>query len=797
MSSAVDLTVVLNVHDEVDYLPRTLRSNGEAAEHARALGHTVELLLVADRPTPLVRELVAGYESSSFDEVRVIDVDHGSLGPSRAAGVAAARGEFVTLADADDLVSFNAFAVALDTARREGQGVVVSPEFVFIFDRVFGINHYAGSSAVSPLLFTSVNPFTSRVLAARDLLLESRFGDVPLGPGYAYEDWHLNCNLLASGARFVVAPETILFYRSRSGSLSSSALQSSTGQIPPSRLFEPAVFKSVVAASGVREGVDVDGSVPVQDSTAATRAFLGTARCRELLRAAGECDPAIAEEQFASAHIQPMRDLPVSLGAAYLRLCEAVGDGASFTDVVFAPGNDEVGRRQGVFSSLTQRGWIRSESRVLVIARKPEELTPFGGLRTRAPGAVTVVTIDDQDVADDGAEILCLKLIQSTGAAARIHVAGSSFGHAFAKRFGVLLQDNAIVSSPPEPFPERRGRLLRRTWELAGALHSTVRDRPGSSGGVAATVPSGFLRGRDLPGRRRRLRERASAAVTAIDRQGGWIARGGRLLLGPVWSARAMIRHRQIRTLRWSPRQSAWIHRWPEGRVADARRWEEWRDWAMEGESYDFEELMFSYYRPAAGDVVIDVGAGHGGETFALAKMVGPDGSVLAIEAAPGTYRRLEHLRQLNGWKHVETLHAAVSDEPGIVTISDGPDWVAANIFESGVTAVPAVTLDDLCRERGITRIDWLKMNIEGAEKEAIRGMDRIAPMIRNVTISCHDFLGTEWATSKSEVVGWLVAHGFSVRGREYDRRTAAHDYVYAWRSEPCEGDSASDVLGG
>jgi FkbM family methyltransferase len=202
----------------------------------------------------------------------------------------------------------------------------------------------------------------------------------------------------------------------------------------------------------------------------------------------------------------------------------------------------------------------------------------------------------------------------------------------------------------------------------------------------------------------------------------------------------------------------------------------------MSGESYDFEELIFLHYRPGAGDVVVDVGAGHGGETFALANMVGPAGSVLSIEAAPDTFRRLEQLCRLNHWKQVEAIHAAVSDKPGVVTISDGPEWIAANVFEPGVTEVRAVTLDDLCLERGITRIDWLKMNIEGAEKEAIIGTEAIAPMIRNMTISCHDFLGTEWARSKIEVTSWLVAHGFTVRGREYDSRVAAHDYVYAWR---------------
>ena len=60
--------------------------------------------------------------------------------------------------------------------------------------------------------------------------------------------------------------------------------------------------------------------------------------------------------------------------------------------------------------------------------------------------------------------------------------------------------------------------------------------------------------------------------------------------------------------------------------------------------------------------------------------------------------------------------------------------------------------------------------------------MEAIAPMICNMTISCDDFLGTDWARSKSEVTSWLVDHGFTVRRRGYDPRVAAHDYVYAWR---------------
>ncbi len=237
------------------------------------------------------------------------------------------------------------------------------------------------------------------------------------------------------------------------------------------------------------------------------------------------------------------------------------------------------------------------------------------------------------------------------------------------------------------------------------------------------------------------------------------------------------------RSVRWSHRRQEWIIRFREGRVFDVRLWDTWQDWATQGAGYDLDDVLFRHYRPRAGDVVVDIGAGHGGETFALANLVGETGSVVAFEASPQTFKQLVKLCDLNAWPHVSALQVAVAAENGELSISESASWLANNIYEPGDELVQARTLDDTCRDLGIDRIDWLKMNIEGAEKEAIQGMEEIAPAIQNMTIACHDFLGTEWGRSKVEVLEWLTAHGFTVaeRGAGDDER-ALRDYVYAWR---------------
>ena len=211
-STPLDLTVLLNVHDNAVNLWRTLRSTQEAARYARHRGVSVELVVVLDRPTPQIVDLVGRFDPSAFDAYQTVLVDHGSLGPSRNAGVEAARGTYVSACDSDDLISFNGFVATVDVARRR-ERVVVVPEYVFVFGDVLGISKYSDSDALTALQMISSHQYTSRITASRELLREVPFADVPMGRGYAFEDWHHNCELLAAGASFAIARDTILFYR--------------------------------------------------------------------------------------------------------------------------------------------------------------------------------------------------------------------------------------------------------------------------------------------------------------------------------------------------------------------------------------------------------------------------------------------------------------------------------------------------------------------------------------------------------------------------------------------------------
>jgi FkbM family methyltransferase len=200
-------------------------------------------------------------------------------------------------------------------------------------------------------------------------------------------------------------------------------------------------------------------------------------------------------------------------------------------------------------------------------------------------------------------------------------------------------------------------------------------------------------------------------------------------------------------------------------------------------------DLLYYHYRyqPKPGDLVIDVGAGMGEELPSLCDAVSIAGTVIAIEAHPFTCKRLQATIALNGLVNCSPVWAAISDVSGTASISDGENLATNSTtasFESGpLIEVPAYSLDDLVVNLSIDRVDLLKMNIEGAERLAISGMNQVLSITRNVVISCHDFLagetGDDTLRTMAMIIEALESAGFEVETRN-DVRPFVADYVYA-----------------
>jgi FkbM family methyltransferase len=193
-------------------------------------------------------------------------------------------------------------------------------------------------------------------------------------------------------------------------------------------------------------------------------------------------------------------------------------------------------------------------------------------------------------------------------------------------------------------------------------------------------------------------------------------------------------------------------------------------------------EIFLWDYTPADGDVILDIGAGTGTEAVRLSRLVGPTGRVIAVEAHPDTFAVLAKVSAANRIHNITTVEAAVAGVAGTLHITDNDEVGSNTLFGDGAIEVRATTIDDIIAECHVERVDFLKMNIEGAERLAIQGMDHTVARVERMAISCHDFLGTEWGATRSVVYRWLIDQGFQVRSRPDDPRRWCQDYLYASR---------------
>jgi len=135
------------------------------------------------------------------------------------------------------------------------------------------------------------------------------------------------------------------------------------------------------------------------------------------------------------------------------------------------------------------------------------------------------------------------------------------------------------------------------------------------------------------------------------------------------------------------------------------------------------------------GSVMLDVGAHIGWDTLKASVKVGPTGKVISFEPNPRTLEILRGNIAASKATNVIVEAIACTDKEQTLTLydstSEGNSGASSlslsTADEKGLGTLPSYTvrgrpIDDVVRELGLTRLDVIKMDIEGAETMAIRG---------------------------------------------------------------------------
>jgi FkbM family methyltransferase len=192
-------------------------------------------------------------------------------------------------------------------------------------------------------------------------------------------------------------------------------------------------------------------------------------------------------------------------------------------------------------------------------------------------------------------------------------------------------------------------------------------------------------------------------------------------------------------------------------------------------------------YIPQAGDTVVDIGAGDGTDALIFSKLVGDTGRVIAVEAHPVTLRLLQATCKYNNLRNVEIVPQAIMGTAGTVAMTDSDlhfeNRAEANAKNATGYIMPATTLDDLFDSLHLDRVALLKMNIEGAELDALGGMARAIGKVEHAGIACHDFLQSPGNTTiKRAVEAFMTEHDFLMRTRADDPRSYVRDHLHFTR---------------
>jgi FkbM family methyltransferase len=155
---------------------------------------------------------------------------------------------------------------------------------------------------------------------------------------------------------------------------------------------------------------------------------------------------------------------------------------------------------------------------------------------------------------------------------------------------------------------------------------------------------------------------------------------------------------------------------------------------ALFNPDYNLEELEFLRAHTPSGGVFVDVGANVGTYAMVLARHVGANGRVIAIEPHPVTFARLSFNNAASGFTQVNLVAAAAGPADGELMIETDGDNLGASHIVTGAAArdairVPSWRLQRILEEAGVSEVDALKIDVEGFEDRVLTGFFRDAPV--------------------------------------------------------------------
>jgi FkbM family methyltransferase len=164
-------------------------------------------------------------------------------------------------------------------------------------------------------------------------------------------------------------------------------------------------------------------------------------------------------------------------------------------------------------------------------------------------------------------------------------------------------------------------------------------------------------------------------------------------------------------------------------------------------------ELCYLQHFLSPGKVFVDIGANVGVFAIKAAKEVGEGGLVIAVEPFLETALRLSKNVQANGYRNVRVRNLCIgrTTQHGVLHLNkEKPN--SFSLVRNGATrsiSVLSASLDDLCGWENVDRLDYLKIDAEGAEAAILEGgkntIARFRPIVQVEVTIAHSSVAADY----------------------------------------------------
>jgi FkbM family methyltransferase len=193
--------------------------------------------------------------------------------------------------------------------------------------------------------------------------------------------------------------------------------------------------------------------------------------------------------------------------------------------------------------------------------------------------------------------------------------------------------------------------------------------------------------------------------------------------------------------------------------------------------SYEYEKRLRFEAALRRGTVLYDIGAHVGFYSLLGAVIVGDEGRVVAFEPLPRNRRYLQRHLELNGIRNVTIIEAAVASRSGRVRFAEGGSSTTGHLSVSGELEVDAVAIDVLVGDGTLPDPEYIKLDVEGAEYEALRGAEATIRRTRPVI-----FLATHGEEVHRRCCEFLASIGYHFESLDGSPVAFSCELLATWR---------------